>query len=235
MKATLDHTEDIATNIKTFWFKPERNVHQIAGQFTEIYLPHDQPDDRGIKRWFTLSDSPTDGLLSITTKYAGDDKSSSFKKHLFKLEPGAVVNLADPMGDFVLPKDTSIPIVYVAGGIGVTPIHSMVKYLADTHEKRDITLLYAVNHQDDLAFTELFENYDLKFIPIVKEANPDWKGETGTITVERILAEANKDPRSLIYLSGPEPMIEALADGLKEAGVSKNRIVTDFFPGYTQF
>lgn len=235
MKATLDHIDDIATNIKTFWFKPERAVHQIAGQFTEIYLPHENPDDRGVKRWFTLSDSPTDGLLSITTKYAGDDKSSSFKKHLFQLKPGAVVSLADPMGDFVLPKDTSIPIVYVAGGIGVTPIHSMIKYLSDTHEKRDITLLYAVNHQDDMAFTELFQNYDLKFIPIVKEANPDWKGETGTITVERILAEANKDPRSLVYLSGPEPMIEALADGLKEAGVSKNRIVTDFFPGYTQF
>jgi ferredoxin-NADP reductase len=231
VKAVLDHIEDIATNIKTFWFKPERTVHQVAGQFTELYLPHSDADDRGEKRWFTLSNSPTDDLLSITTKYAGDT-SSSFKKHLFSLEPGSPVSLADPMGDFVLPKDTTIPIVYVAGGIGVTPIHSMVKYLTDTDEKRNITLLYGVNHQDEIAFNELFERYPMRYIPIVKEPLPDWKGETGMVTVDHILDAMNVSPHSLAYLSGPEPMTKALAEGLKKAGVSKNRIVTDFFPGY---
>ncbi|HEU4914535.1 MAG TPA: FAD-dependent oxidoreductase [Candidatus Saccharimonadales bacterium] len=232
MKAVLDHIEDTAANIKTFWFKPERSVHQTAGQFTELYLPHQQSDNRGDKRWFTLSNSPADKLLSITTKYAGES-SSSFKKYLFSLQPGAPVSLADPMGDFVLPKDTSIPIVYVAGGIGVTPIHSMVKYLLGANEKRNITLIYAVNHQDELAFGELFQNSDIKYIPVVKEPGPGWTGEVGTVTTERILSAMRPSEQSLVYLSGPEPMVEALADALKKAGVSKNRIVTDFFPGYT--
>ena len=232
MKAVLDHVEDIAEHIKTFWFMPERHVRFTAGQFTELYLPHPDADNRGVKRWFTISSSPTDELISITTKYAVE-RSSSFKKFLFGLEPGSPVSLADPMGDFVLPKDTTIPLIYVAGGIGVTPIHSMVKYLSDREEKRDITLLYAVNKEEDLCFTQLFKEYDMRFIPIVKEPSAGWKGETGVITIERLQDFVHQSPESLVYLSGPEPMTKALADGLKKAGVNKHRIVTDFFPGYS--
>ena len=221
MKAVLDHVEDIAENIKTFWFKPERRVRFTAGQFTELYLPHPNADNRGNKRWFTISSSPTDELISITTKYA-TERSSSFKEFLFSLEPGSQVSLADPMGDFVLPKDTTIPLIYVAGGIGVTPIHSMVKYLYDREEQRDIALLYAVNNEQERCFNELFQDYPLQFAPII-----------GGVTVEQLHEFAHKSPDSLIYLSGPEAMTKALVDGLKKSGINKQRIVTDFFPGYS--
>src|SRR5690348_14324223 len=147
MNVVFDHSEPTAANIRTFWFKPERPVQYTAGQFTELYLPHDNADNRGQRRWFTVSSSPTDAMLSITTKYAGD-QSSTFKKTLFSLKDGTPLKLADPMGDFVLPKDKTIPLVFVAGGIGVTPMHSMIKYLNDTHEKRTIHLIYAVTRQD---------------------------------------------------------------------------------------
>src|SRR5688572_27736052 len=171
MNVTFDHTEDVAHNIKTFWFRPERKVRYIAGQFTEIYLPHDDADDRGIRRWFTLSSSPTDDLVSITTKFASH-RSSTFKQHLSDLKPGTPLKLADPMGDFVLPKDPGIPIVFVAGGMGITPMHSMVKWLEDTGEKRDVHLIYAVTEEDELAFVPLFKNYNLKFTPVVKTPAP---------------------------------------------------------------
>lgn len=232
MKALLDHVDATATNIKTFWFKPERQVRYTAGQFTELYLPHPGSDNRGDKRWFTLSSSPTDELLSITTKYATEG-SSSFKRYLFGLAPGTVVDLAEPMGDFVLPKDTQIPLVFVAGGIGITPIHSMVKYLVDSGQTRNITLLYGANKQDELCFSTLFQQSDIQYVPIIKEPAKSWKGETGYITVERILEAAQKSPNALIYVSGPEPMTEALANGLKKAGVNKHSVVTDFFPGYS--
>src|SRR5687767_16013481 len=110
MNVTFDHIEDIAANIKTFWFKPERPVRYTAGQFTEIYLPHPNADERGQKHWFTVSSSPTDPMVSITTKFALD-RSSTFKQTLRALEPGTKLHLADPMGDFVLPKDKNIPLV----------------------------------------------------------------------------------------------------------------------------
>ncbi len=129
MKAIFDHAKDEASNIRTFYFRPEKPAHYTAGQYTELALPHPHPDKRGGRRWFTLSSSPTEDLLSITTKYAGDDDTSSFKRTLFKLKPGSEVHMADPMGDFVLPKLIQTPLVFVAGGIGITPFHSMLEWL----------------------------------------------------------------------------------------------------------
>src|SRR5882724_4223783 len=101
MKVTFDHSQDEAANIRTFFFRPEKPMHYTAGQYTQLHLPHVRPDDRGQKRWFTLSSSPTEELLTITTKFAGD-KSSSFKKALSKLQPGTELTMAEAMGDFVL-------------------------------------------------------------------------------------------------------------------------------------
>jgi ferredoxin-NADP reductase len=235
MNVTLDHTEDVAENIKTFWFKPEKPVRYTAGQFTEIYLPHDNADNRGTRRWFTLSSSPTDPLLSITTKFAGDT-SSTFKKTLFSLQLGTPLKLAEPMGDFVLPKDPNTPLVFVAGGIGVTPMHSMVKYLLDTKERRNIQVIYAVTHLTELAFEPLFKEYGVAFAVIVKEPPADYTGESGSLDGTRILKLAPDDgSTTMYYLSGPEPMVEAFTKDMKHLGVNKHRIVTDYFPGYQQF
>lgn len=234
MNVSFIKSEGTAHNIKTFWFKPERKVDYIAGQYTEIYLPHDNPDDRGVRRWFTLSSSPTDDMVSITTKHASH-RSSTFKEQLWRLRPGTPLKLADPMGDFVLPKDPSIPIVYVAGGMGITPMHSMIKYLADRGEKRDIHLIYAVTEEDELAFVPLFNEYGLKFTPVVKTPPEGYTGETGSLSVDRILQLAPDDGRYRLYLSGPEPMVENFYKEFKEKGFSEDRLVTDYFPGYQQF
>lgn len=234
MNVTFDHSEDIAQSIKTFWFKPERPVKYTAGQFTELYLPHDNADNRGQRRWFTLSSSPTDEMLSITTKFA-PEHSSTFKQALLQVKPGTPLKLADPMGDFVLPKDASIPLVFVVGGIGVTPVHSMVKYLIDTKERREIQIIYAVTHIMEVAFEPMFKEYGVKWTMIVKEPPPSYSGETGSLDANRILQLAPDDGLTLYYLSGPEPMVEAFTKDLKDKGVNKHRIITDYFPGYTQF
>lgn len=234
MNVTFDHSEDTADHIKTFWFKPEKPVKYTAGQFTELYLPHPNADNRGQRHWFTLSSSPTDPLLSITTKFA-PDHGSTFKQALQQVKPGTALKLAEPMGDFVLPKDQSIPLVFVAGGIGVTPIHSMIKYLHDTGEKRTVHLIYALTHIEEEAFEPLFKQYGVKLTTVVKEPSATYKGEVGTLDPDRILQLAGDDGKALFYLSGPEPLVELLTKGLKNKGINKHRIVTDYFPGYTQF
>lgn len=230
MQFTFDHSEETAANIRTFWFRPDKRVPYTAGQFTELEIPHDNPDERGIKHWFTLSSSPTSELYSITTKFA--KKGSSFKRALRALKPGTKLFAADPMGDFVLPKNANRPLLFVAGGIGVTPFHSIIQWLKDTNEKRDIQLIYAANTLDQVAFRELFESYPMNFEIDLKEPPPDWKGSVGTLSSELILGLADKPKEALIYVSGPEPMVESLMDQLEKAGVDKQRLVGDFFPGY---
>jgi ferredoxin-NADP reductase len=231
MKITLDHTEYIAENIQTFWFKPERPVRYMAGQFIEMYLPHENADDRGQKHWFTLSSSPTEDLVSITTKHA-TGQVSTFKMTLFSLQPGAEVTISEPMGDFVLPKDQNLPLIFVAGGIGVTPMRSMVKWLADTGEKRDIQIIYGSRMLDEVAFRELFESYGAKFDIVLSEQTSGWSGRTGHLSAALILELSGGNPDQLIYVSGPEPMVEKLEKDLLDAGVNKQKLVLDFFPNY---
>jgi len=234
MKAIFERKELLARNVYAFWFKPEKPVRYVAGQFTEMHLPHDNPDDRGQKRWFTLSSSPTDKLISITTRFA-DGRSSTFKKQLRALKPGTELNLADPMGDFVLPKDARIPLVFVAGGMGITPIHSILKYLHDTGEKRQIQLIYIAEHLDQMPYHDLYLNYDVDYVPIPKHAPSSWKGRTGAVTVTDILELAGNKDEKLFYVSGPEPLAEAFTKELEQRGVDKHRVVTDYFPGYKSF
>jgi ferredoxin-NADP reductase len=234
MKVTFERSEAEAGNIKTFYFRPEKPVHYTAGQYTELTLPHKNPDKRGSKRWFTLSSSPTDELLTITTKYAGDDKSSSFKKALFRLKPDTELHMAEPMGDFVLPKLIQTPLVFVAGGIGVTPFHSMLGWLAETGETRPIKLLYALRSEDEIVFQDTFTKAGVEPVIIVSQPTPEWGGERGSLSAELILGLEKPSEDTLVYVSGPEPMVESLKKDLHKAGLKKHQFVGDFFPNYAE-
>ncbi len=230
MRVILESTEDVAAGIRTYWFRPEQKPGYQAGQFTELFLPHRPHDGRGQKRWFSLSSSPAEELLAVTTKFA-PKKGSSFKACLDGLQPGAELHLAYPMGDFVLPKDTKRPLLFVGGGIGVTPFRSMIRTLQLENKRRDITLLYAANHPKELAFLDVFRIGYVRFVPIVREKNTSWNGLTGTLDAAKIMEYCRDD--ALIYLSGPAPMVKALRAGLRALGVPARRIVSDYFPGYS--
>jgi ferredoxin-NADP reductase len=231
MDVVLVRTHKENYNVQTFWFKPPEYLKYTAGQFIEMYLPHHNADERGQKHWFTLSSSPSEELISITTKYAGKT-SSTFKQQLFALKEGAQVKNVEPMGDFVLPKDTSIPLVFVAGGIGVTPFRSMTKWLKDTGEKRSLQVLLAVNKPADALFVDVFQEYGVE--PVILASQPDskWRGETGRLSAQRIIDFIGDIRGKRIYVSGPEPMVETLEVDLHHLGVTMGQLVNDYFPGY---
>lgn len=234
MHVTFDHKTAEAGNIETFYFTPEKPFRYTAGQFIELTLSHDNPDDRGIRRWFTLSSSPTQEQLTITTKFAAEH-GSSFKRALRDLEPGTVLTMSEPMGDFVLPKLLQTPLVFVAGGIGITPFHSMLQYLADTGEERPVKFLYAVQKESEIVFQETFEKAAQHVTIVVSEPSEAWGGERGRLSAEMIIGLEKPSDDTLVYLSGPEPMVEQLVNDLKKAGLNKHQLVTDYFPNYTSW
>jgi ferredoxin-NADP reductase len=231
MRVVFDHAETEVPGVITFWFKPERRVRFEPGQFAELRLPHPNADSRGDRREFSLTSSPDDPLVSITTNFAST-KSSSFKRALQALRPGDTAGLAEPMGDFVLPKDTSIPLVFVAGGIGCAPYASMVKWLLRRNERRSITLIYTAAGPHDFAFDNLWRAYGLIVIPIVSRAQPDWHGLAGRLDADRLLDLISPRGNKLIYLAGPQPMIEPLFNSLIAAGAARSQLLLDYFTGY---
>lgn len=231
MQVVFEGSKPVTDHIETFYFRLNQPVHYTAGQFIELTLPHDRPDARGMKHWFTLSSSPTEEFLSITTKF-NPEHSSTFKEALKALEAGQTVQMSDPMGDFVLPKDTNRPLVFVAGGMGITPMRSMVKWLHDNQEHRTIRLIYAASVPEEFAFRELFAEYGLPVTLVASHPPAKWEGESGLLTAERILEIAPNVDNKLYYLSGPEPMVETFYKELKELGLKESQLVTDYFPGY---
>jgi ferredoxin-NADP reductase len=227
MKARLHHIEPVADGVVTFWLTPERPLHYLAGQYVEIFLPHDNPDSRGEHRWFSLSSSPTEPLLGITAKFE-QTNGSSFKQALRSLRPGAVFTLSDPLGDFVVPKDPTIPLVFIAAGIGITPIRSIVQWLTDKQDERQVQLVYITPKSADMLFLPLFQAYPgLLLIPLhTREALQDKLSAAG------ILGRIGKPDEKLIYLSGPQPLIEDLWESLQQLGITRDQLVLDYFPGY---
>lgn len=230
MNIVLDHVQTLNAELKTFWFKPQQPLTYIAGQFIEIYLPHDKSDNRGQKRWFTLSSSPSEPLISITTRF-NKVKMSSFKQNLLLLQPKSVITISEPMGDFVLPKDTKIPLLFVAGGIGVTPFRSIIKWLIDTDQKRQIQIILAAKSTSDFVFLDIFKKYQLEPI-LISQDSPKPSILNADIILDTY--QTNNLNTKTIYLSGPEGMIESLNVDLLKLNIKKEQIVSDYFPGYTQ-
>ncbi|HLZ14778.1 MAG TPA: FAD-dependent oxidoreductase [Candidatus Saccharimonadales bacterium] len=224
MRARFVRCEHLGADMYTFWFEPEHRVRYIAGQFTELYLPHESADGRGQRRWFSLSSSPTDPLLSITTRLP-EGKRSTFKQQLSELRSGTELNFADPMGDFVLPKNPTLPLVFAAAGMGIAPVHSIIKYLAATGERRNIRLVQVVHSPNEFIFNETFAG-----LPHAQLAST----RNERLTAKRLLTLANAAADTLLYISGPELLVETLVRELTHAGLAPERIIADYFPGYIQ-
>ncbi|HSX07810.1 MAG TPA: FAD-dependent oxidoreductase [Candidatus Saccharimonadales bacterium] len=230
MRASFDHAEQLAPQIWTYYFRPLQPMPYVAGQFIELHLPHSAVDKRGIMRHFTLSSSPHQELLAVTTKFAA--ASSSFKRSMQALKPGEVVIITAAMGDFVLPKDARIPLVMVGVGMGVTPLVSMIRWLSHAGEPRQIQLLYAAHTPDELIFRPMFERPQISFTPIVSAPDKTWQGKTGRLDAGRILALTGDPAGKLFYIAGLEHAVEVIAHELKQLGVDDNALVVDYFHGY---
>jgi ferredoxin-NADP reductase len=234
MKSKILGITNVQSDIFTVHLAKPAGFRYTAGQFVELALTHLESDSRGIRRWFTLSSSPHEPELTITTRLARRD-GSSFKKALLAGASGTAVEISEAMGDFVLPKSTVIPVIFVAGGIGITPIHSMLSWLASVHEQRDIRLLWGVKTEEDIIFQDTFRGAGVHATIVVSEPSPSWGGERGRLTAENILGLKPPTDDTLMYMSGPESMLKALEKDLLAHGVQKRQIVTDFFPGYVDF
>ncbi len=224
--------------ISEFWFEPAREFSYRPGQFLEWSLAHPHADLRGSRRFFTISSAPEEGHILLTTRFS--DPSSSFKKALRELKVGDEIVASNVEGEFVLPKDQNKKLVFIAGGIGITPFRSIVKHLIANKEKRDMVLLYSNRTAEDIVFKDIFQeaerNNGLRAIYALTEEDKipsDWRGEKGFINENLINRQIPDFEDRIFYVSGPEPMVKAFEKMLKQMGVASKNIKRDYFPGYT--
>jgi ferredoxin-NADP reductase len=216
----------IAPDVYDFAFALDKSIKFRPGQYLEWTLAHEKPDNRGNRRYFTISSSPLEQDLKIGVKFY--ENSSSFKKALLSMQAGDEIVASQLAGDFVLPKNNKKKLVFIAGGIGITPFRSMIKYLVEKNEKRDITLFFSNRNASGIVYQDVFlqAKEQLGITPVYSISDL-----TGPITKEMIIKEVPDYIERIFYLSGPRGMVLAFKNILNEIGVSKTHIKTDFFPG----
>lgn len=230
--------KQIGGNIGIFAFVPTQKIVYTPGQYMEWTLPHRLPDSRGNRRYFSLASSPTEKELLLAVKFYSP--SSSYKKRLATLQKDEKIVASQIAGDFVLPKDLTQPLVFIAGGVGIVPYRSMIKYILDKNLQVNIVLLYADHSQNDFIFTDIFnaaEKNGLRSIYTITDKTlvPEkWQGEVGYITAEMIKKVIPNYKDRIFYLSGPQLMVDRYAATLGGMGIGRSHIKQDFFPGYAE-
>ncbi len=227
----------LGSDLWDFIFVPSRKLSYAPGQYMEWTLPHPDPDSRGYRRFFTLASSPTENSLRLGVRLPSDP--SSYKQALLDMNGNSVIAAAQLAGDFTLPHDTRQKIALIAGGIGITPYRSMIKYLLDKNEKRSITLFYAARTVDDLIYKEVFDQARTKLgiktfytLTDTMSVPATWKGMIGRINVRMIKAAIPDYRDRVFYLSGPNMMVADFETILLQMGVNPRHIKKDYFPGF---
>ncbi len=230
---TLKKTEEIAKNIYAFHFTTAHAFMYRAGQYLEWTLPHSRSDIRGIRRYFTIASSPTESEIMLAARIA--EGSSTYKQRLHTLTPGDTITVTQLSGDFVLPKSVQDQtIVCIAGGIGITPFRSQIKYLIDTKQTARIVLFYCNKTEGDIAWRELWDEakaIGVQTVYVLDTPSSDWSGEIGFVTADMLKKYCNEPHSARYYLSGPPGMVNGYRTMLKGIGVYDSHIVRDYFSG----
>ena len=236
MRAQIKEKTEVArgTLLVTFDLLGEE-VEFRAGQYFFVTLPEaGHQDDKGLRRHISVVTSPNErGVLGLATRL----RDSAFKRTLQELPVGAEVDVEPPKGDFLLPEDSSRPLVFVAGGIGITVFRCMLLYIRENRLPHRVTLLYSNRDEESTAFLgelrsleEELENFRLI---LTMTGDPAWEGERRTIDAVLLREYFGDDLGLFTFLvAGPPPMAEAVQGVLQEAGVREEHLLTDRFSGY---
>ncbi|MBI2542544.1 FAD-dependent oxidoreductase [Candidatus Woesearchaeota archaeon] len=204
-----------------FDFKP--------GQYMIMELDVEDAEN-GNTRPLSIASSPTEDFLLFSTKIS----QSFFKQKLDSLKAGDRVKLKGPMGVFVLKEDAK-EIVFLGGGIGITPFRSMIKYATDKKLQIKMTLIYSNRAKKDIVYFDDFnemerQNPNFKMVNTLTDDTTDWKGKTGRIS-EAMIKEFSSE-KTLFYICGPPGMVDALSNLLKSMNVPQQDIRIEKFAGY---
>jgi ferredoxin-NADP reductase len=205
-----------------------------AGQYFIITIPSSAGP---LIHTFSHCDSPTEKHVELTTRLTGSD----FKKALDALPIGAEVEIEGPYGQFLFRYEAP-KIAFLTGGVGITPVRSMLRYLADTGgpgrvEGQEIVLLYGCMTEDGVLYHEELDEIarvvpGLRVVPVITNPTDAWAGYRGFISAEIIGAELGDVSAWTYYIVGPPPMIVAMMKLMEQLEVPQTQTVVESFAGY---
>jgi nitric oxide dioxygenase len=235
---TLVRKVEESSLITSFYLKPEdgqKVPSYLPGQYITIRLSI--PGEENLfNRQYSLSSAPNEEYFRISVKreaeHTPEGKVSNYLHD--EISEGAAVEVSAPAGDFYLETGEHTPVTLISGGVGITPMFSMLESIVDTNPSRPAIFVHASRNENVHAFkdevrelVEELENGKAYFVyenPIDAEAACDFKGYINTAILEDII-----DRDSICYVCGPAPFMKAVIGALMSIGIPSDRIRYEFF------
>jgi len=236
-KTILQRKEEVADGTMAFHFEKPAGFAFKAGQFGDFTLINPaETDAEGNIRGFSLASAPYESDLMFATRM----RDTAFKRVLKTMEVGTEVSLDAPYGSFTLHNNSRTPAVFLTGGIGVTPVRSIILQATHDNLPHKIFLFYSNRRPEDAAFLDQLveaqkKNPNYTFVGTMTEMEKSrrkWEGETGYITKRMLVKYIGDLTLPIYYIAGPAPMVAAMRKTLNEARVDDDNIRTEEFSGY---
>lgn len=221
----LFRTEDI---LSVRFTRPE-DFNYLPGQYMFLTL---NGSSGQVTKHLSISSSPTEEYLEVTKRLTGHDFANALKAS----RVGDQVMIRGPYGSFTF-RGEHDKVCMLAGGIGITPLRSMIRYSTDKELRSSIVLLYSNHREEDIVFKDELDsmskrNPNLKVVNTITHPGRDWRGLTGRIDRE-MLAQVVPDYRERVFFtSGPRKMVDAMVALLDDLGLPEGQIRKEYFSGY---
>jgi len=229
IKAVLKEKIKRTDAIASFRFEPEKKVDFFPGQFMEVIL---EKENKALRHFLSFSSSPVRDYIEFTKRVS----DSAFCKKLMELEKGDEILLRLPFGNCVY-KEEDEKIGFLAGGVGITPVVSILEYIAEKSLASDVMLFYSNRREEDIAFKEQLDEWrnkaNIEIVYIVTAEKPRDKNiKFAVLDMELLKQYQDKFLDRIFFIFGPPKMVDALYGILKELGVVEEKIKTEKFLGY---
>jgi ferredoxin-NADP reductase len=218
--------KQVTDDIFILQLKPKdgNSLNFLPGQYVQMKNPRfSNPDE---EHPFSIASSPTTkNYLEFCIRVYGD-----WTEQLMREDIGNILSLSDPIGEFTW-DDSITNAVFLVGGIGISPIMSMLRFIHATNQHPKITLLYGNRTPESVMYKteieDLFPNYPTWKLVHIYSHLPvgfEWDGYRGFINPEIMAQEINFTPKPIYFLIGPPVFIELMKKHLHTFGVEAKNI-----------
>lgn len=230
---TLEKVEDTATGTKTFYFNKPENFQFRAGQYVALKVDNlVAPDTRAGVRSLSICAAPCESQLIFTMRQS----ESGFKKTFWNMQPGDTVNITPPIGKFVLDPADMREVVFLVGGVGITPVRSQLCEEAQSKSTRKFILFNANRTREDAPHRDELKGLSLvnfRYVDVFSQeerplTDQEEKGYIDRALIERYI---DKPQECVYYIVGSPSFLEAMEKMLAEMGVPENQWHKDPFTG----
>lgn len=234
-KLRLSQIFEETPNVKTFRFSDP-----LGGEIPFIFQPGQYltatvlPEGKPVKRSYTIASAPTErAYVDLTIKREENGVESRYFHD--RVQVGDLLDFAGPSGSFVFTGHECKCLVFIAAGVGITPLMCVTRYLTDKSWPGEIFLLYSCHSPQDFIYKEELEFLQRRHpnlhvvVTVSKAEGTDWKGQTGRITKELISKSVPGITSRRVHICGPKEMMEATEKFLIELGVPNEQVKTEAF------